>query len=144
MGTRGQNLLRLVLRPGTIFYQQDRRLSSPEPHYFIVLNYAPLSDEHLVLCVTSSQLEKVRKRCARQPETAVTITPDACAVFPRDSIVNCNEVFPKDWRVLAAHMETKEAEVRGELPLALLDALRAGVLASCTVPDAIKTVLRGS
>lgn len=143
MGPRGENLLRLVLRAGTVFYCQDRDLTSPEPHYFVVLNHAPLRDEYLILCVTSSRVEKVTARCASYPGTAVLIQPTENEILRKDSAVNCNELFMRDWRALAAQLERKEATICGQLPEALLARLRAGVCASPIVENEIKKLLAG-
>lgn len=142
MGPHGESILRLVLRAGTIFYVQDRRLTSPEPHYFIVLNVTPLTDRHLILCVTSSQVEKVLRRCSSQPETAVLIHPADCPELARESIVNCNDVFTKSRPELADQVGRKEAVILGQLSAPLVEALRTGILASPTVVDEIKAMLR--
>ena len=46
--------LKLFLRGGSVFYVQDRSLTSAEPHFFIVLNHNPLNEECLLLVVASS------------------------------------------------------------------------------------------
>jgi hypothetical protein len=35
--------LRLTLREGSVYYFAERHLTSPEPHYFIVVNSDPLA-----------------------------------------------------------------------------------------------------
>lgn len=52
--------IRLSLRPGTVYYMDERSLTSTQPHYFIVINSDPLGDELLLLTVASSQIEKVK------------------------------------------------------------------------------------
>src|SRR5205823_2031000 len=93
-------------RAGTVYYFQHRRLSSVEPHYFIVVNSDPLGDELLLLAIASSKLESVRqRRRTLPPETLVEIAPTDYDEFTKQSIVDCNKLFRKslaelvaDWR----------------------------------------------
>jgi len=86
--------LKLFLRGGAVFYVQDRSLTSAEPHFFIVLNHSPLTEEYLLLVVSSSQLEGVKRRFSHLPaQTLVEIAPEAYADFTKPSIINCNHVF---------------------------------------------------
>jgi hypothetical protein len=48
--------LRLTLRYGSVYYFPDRALSSPEPHYFVVVNSRPLDQPILALLVVTSQI----------------------------------------------------------------------------------------
>lgn len=41
--------LRLTLREGCVYYFVERHLTSPEPHYFIVVNSDPLTQQVLLL-----------------------------------------------------------------------------------------------
>ena len=70
-----RSLLRLTLRPGSVYYFQERSFTSPEPHYFIVINRAPIEQEVLILNVVTSQVQKVRQRRATLPQTLVEISP---------------------------------------------------------------------
>src|SRR2546421_202146 len=51
--------LRLSLREGSVFYFQERTLSSAEAHFHIVVNN-PLAQQVLLLTVVTSKIEKVK------------------------------------------------------------------------------------
>lgn len=72
-----RSLLRLTLRPGSVYYFQERSFTSPEPHYFIVVNRQPLAGEILVLTVISSKVERVKRLRKELPGTIVEIGPIA-------------------------------------------------------------------
>ena len=57
--------IRVSLRQGTVYYMAERNLTSAQPHYFIVVNADPLGDEILLLTVASSQVDTVKRRCAK-------------------------------------------------------------------------------
>src|SRR5258708_30923466 len=88
--------IRLTLRCGTVYYFQHRDLTSAEPHYFIVVNNDPLTDQVLLLAVASSKIETVRQRRRALPaETLVEISPVEYGEFKLSSIMDCNPVFRK-------------------------------------------------
>lgn len=84
--------LRLTLREGAVYYFPNRSLTSPEPHYFIVVNSDPLSQTVLLLAVVTSQVEAVKLRRADCRETLVEISPDEFKVFTKNSIIDCNDL----------------------------------------------------
>jgi hypothetical protein len=47
--------LRLTLREGSVYYFTERSLTSAEPHYFIVVNSNPITQELLLLGVVTSK-----------------------------------------------------------------------------------------
>ncbi|MEW6488967.1 MAG: hypothetical protein AB1578_13755 [Thermodesulfobacteriota bacterium] len=51
-----------TLRPGSVFYFAEESHTGDTPHFFVVLNHSPRTDEVLLLVHSSSQLEKVRWR----------------------------------------------------------------------------------
>ena len=69
------SLLKLTLRAGSVYYFQERKLTSPEPHYFIVVNQEPFSRQLLVLTVVSSKVDNVKRLRQGLPGTLVEIGP---------------------------------------------------------------------
>ncbi len=135
-------LLNLTLRGGSVYYLQHRALTSPEPHFFVVLNADPHHDAFLVLTVASSKLDRVRARSANLPsETLVQVSPAEYADFQVDSIVDCNHYF----RVTKAELLQKlQAGLAGEMapvPDSILDRLRRAMLASPLVEAEVKALL---
>ena len=80
--------LRLSLREGSIYYFADRSLTSPEPHYFIVVNSDPLAQRVLLLSVVTSQVANVKLRRQACPETLVELTPAELSILKKPSIVD--------------------------------------------------------
>ena len=79
-----------TIKPGSVYYFPEQALSSDEPHYFIVVNHNPLTDEILILVCSSSRIDKVKRRVWRRsfPETTVVeIRKDAYPDFTKDSII---------------------------------------------------------
>jgi hypothetical protein len=136
-------MLRLTLRQGSVYYLQHRSLSSPEPHYFLVLNRRPLDDAFLVLAMASSKIESVRRRCATLPiATVVEVPMGVYGGFSMPSIVDCNHVFRVTRIELLQKLQARLAEEKSPLPESLLAAIRNGVLASPLIAEEIRVCLR--
>ena len=74
------------IRTGSVYYFQEESLSSIEPHYFVVLNKNPRTEEFLVLVCASSKIEK-RKRAMEKfhfpAETLVFISSSEYKLFTK-------------------------------------------------------------
>ena len=133
--------LNFCLHEGAVFYLQDRALTSPEPHFFVVLNHNPSTEGILLLVVSSSQIESVKKRHSSHPsETRVEIAEQEYAGFTKDSIVSCNQVFKKTKQQLIQQINSG-GDQKPALPKPILEKLREGVLASPTVERYIRKML---
>jgi hypothetical protein len=75
--------LRLTLREGSVYYFAERHLTSPEPHYFIVVNSDPLAQQVLVLSVVTSKVDDVKLRRKACPETLVELAPNVFDVLKK-------------------------------------------------------------
>jgi len=128
--TPGESLLRLILRPGSVFHFQERTLTSAKPHYFIVLNHRPLTDDALLLVVSSSQVRKVQQRRQALPGTVLVIPLGQYRDFPEESIVDCNVVWLKSRSEIAQLLQTKQAEALADMPLPIVEQLCQAVLVS--------------
>lgn len=131
--------IRLTLRPGTVYYMEDRALTSVQPHYFVVVNGDPLGDEILLLTVASSQIASVQRRRRNEPaSTVVAVAESEYADFSKDSIIDCNQVFSKSLSDLCAQWKRKEIVPKQDIPPEILAKLQQGVLDSRLVSDADK------
>lgn len=131
--------LHLTLRQGVVFYLQHRGLTSPLPHYCIVLNVDPLSGEALLLAVATSQVDAVHQRRAQlPPETIVEVAPAAYPVFTKPTAIDCNDVKTLPLADLRTAIDSRRAQEKDPLPAAILQAILAGVLASPMVDNATK------
>jgi len=117
----------------------ERNLTSAQPHYFIVVNADPLGEEVLLLTVASSQIDAVKRRCAREPgSTVVEINEVDYADFTKDSVIDCNRVFTKSLADLCAQWQRKEIVPKQDIPKPILDRLKQGILDSRLVSEADK------
>jgi hypothetical protein len=117
----------------------ERNLTSAQPHYFIVVNADPLGDQVLLLTVASSQIDTVKRRCAKEPQsTVVEINEADYADFTKDSIIDCNRVFTKSLADLCDQWQRKEIVPKRDVPPEVLEKLKQGVLDSRLVSEADK------
>ena len=136
-------MLRLTLRGGSVYYLQERRLSSAAPHYFVVLNQVPYGDGFLVLAVASSNVSGARNRNRNlPPETVVEISPAEYADFTVQSIVDCNPLFRVTKQELLQKLQANVAGEKRPLAPEILAKLRQGVLTSPLIEEEIKDLLR--
>lgn len=136
------SLLDKCLHAGAVFYLVDRSFSSPEPHYFIVLNHNPSSDALLVVTVASSRIENVKRRRSILPqETLVEIGKDDYESFTKDSIVDCNSAQTKSKQQVLQQLNNGGTQTF-RMPIEILNKLRAGVLASPVVEPIVKAILQ--
>lgn len=131
--------LRLSLREGSVYYFTDRSLTSPEPHYFIVVNSNPLRQELLLLGVCTSKVSEVKHRRRNALQTVVEISPSSFGVLKKLSIVDCNDLKQVSLREFNDRFVRKEISYFDkDLPERLQIALRKAIHASKIVPDEIK------
>ena len=133
--------IRLTLRTGSVYYFVDRGLSSPEPHYFIVINRAPIEQEVLILNIITSQVEKVRRNRATLPGTLVELEPADYDELSKPSIVDCNNVFRRSLAELVEMSLHRAVASKMQISDELIEQIRAAVLASPMVEQDIKDLL---
>ena len=139
------DILALTLRQGSVYYMQDRRLTSAEPHFFIVLNHAPLDDRVILLAVSTSQVESLKlRRRDMPPESVVELSPADYPEFTKPSAVDCGSLFEMTVAELRERLRMKRAHPRQDLPAVAVEALIRGVLASPLVAPAHKRLVRPS
>jgi hypothetical protein len=134
--------LRLTLREGSVYYFAERHITSPEPHYFIVVNSDPLAQQVLVLSIVTSQVEYVKLRRKACPETLVEITPDIFDVLKKLSILDCNDLKQVPLAEFNARFVRKEIRCFDkDLPVALRKALRKAIHASTILAAEMKALV---
>lgn len=136
--------IRVTVKEGTIYYFAEESFDSSEPHFFVVLNRNPLTDEILILVNATTKIGRRRKvRRRLPPETLVEITPTDCCVLRESSLFDCNSVTEKTVDTLVEKLSNQELKVCSEvLKPELLQKLRSGVLASPIVIRTHKALLR--
>lgn len=134
-----------AIQRGSVYYFEEEKLTSDEPHYFVVLNENPRTEDFLVLLVASSQVDK-RTRIAKQlgfpPETIVVVRPTECPLFSKDTVIDCNSTFERTTESLIEKLESGTLKVCTEvLAPEIIDNLIVGVLASSQVSANIQKML---
>lgn len=133
------------IQTGSVYYFEEEELSSTEPHYFVVLNKDPQTDELLILVCASSQVEK-RKQIAQKlgfsSETLVVISPSDYALFTKETVIDCNRAFEKTAQSLIDKLEQKKLHICTELMSEdIIQKLVGGIIASTQIAEKIKKIL---
>jgi len=135
--------IRATIRFGSVYYFPEESFSSPEPHYFIVINTDPLRDTVVFLICASSQIDNVRARRSTCPsETLVEIRPAQYIGFKVSSIIDCNYVIEKSIDQLIEKLSREELKIKEEMDASLVQQLREGILKSPVVERRIKELLK--
>lgn len=134
--------LRFSLREGSIFYFQERKLSSAQPHFHIVVN-DPLSQQVLLFTVVTSKIEKVKFRRRDCLDTLVELGPgDLPTILTAPSIVDCNNLTRITLTEFCERWSRDEIKTFGkDLPTPLRRALRAAIHASEILADELKDLV---
>lgn len=134
--------LRLTLREGTVYYFTERTLTSAEPHYFIVVNADPLTQQVLLLSVVTSKVEEVKRRRADCLATVVELSPESFDVLTKPSIVDCNSLKTIPLAEFNERFVRKEILCFDkDLPLVLRKTLRRAIHASDILADELKALV---
>lgn len=139
--------LRLTLRQGTVYLMSHRGLTSPLPHYLVVLNQNPLSGELLVLSVVTSNVAFRRERASvrgQPPETIVEFGPSDYPVLAHPSCIDCNDVKIMSASEFERCALSRSSNPKADLPSPILARVVAGILASSSVSEAVKALVRPS
>jgi hypothetical protein len=135
-------IIKSIIKPGSVFYFPDEALTSAEPHYFIVLNQNPLTDSVLILVVSSSQIIKVKHRRKNLPGTCLEIEPRQYGGFTKPSIVDCNTIFKRSLTELIDKLKINRLRLKPEMDMLIIERLRGAVLKSSLIAEEIKKMLR--
>jgi len=135
--------IRSTIVPGSVFYFKSEALTSPFPHYHVVLNLDPFHDEVIILVCASSKKDKVKAICKDFPaDTLVEINKTQYEAFTKDSIFNCNEVFERKIEDLVKRFSTGELLMKPKMDIELVNKLRVAVLSSNQVTPEIQQKLK--
>ena len=132
-----------TLRQGSVYYRQDRGLSSPEPHYFIVLSRDSKRHADIVLTVVTSQVDKCKRRAETMglaTESLVEIAVGEHPSLTKPSIVDCNVIFVRSADHIHATLDPTKGAAIAPLEDALLARILDGVRAAA-LPQDIKALI---
>lgn len=141
-GEKIDQKLSLSLREGTVYYFAHHTLTSPDPHYFIVVNSDPIKQKVLLLSVVTSQVEKVKLRRMACLDTVVELTPADFDVLTKPSIVDCNDLKEISLAVFNGNFTAKKIKYfTKDLPMALRKELRKAIHTSTILSDEQKALV---
>ena len=120
-------------------------LTSPLPHFHVMVNLNPLKDEVIALAVVTSNISGRRARAAafgQPPETIVDFGPADYPVLDHPSCIDCNDVKRMRASDLDRAVNARPSISRPDLPASVLDRVVVGILASSRVAEDIKALVR--
>src|ERR1700733_11756644 len=130
------------IRTGSVYYFEEESLSSQEPHFFVVLNKNPKTEEFLILVCASSQVKKRQdqhKKLGFPPETLVLISPAEYSLFTKLTVIDCNRAFEKTAQSLIEKLKSGKLKVCTEMmPENIVGKIIQGVLASTQVTEKVQ------
>ncbi len=147
MDISARNRILGSIQSGAVYYfeEEEPSFSSTEPHYFIVLNKSPRTDEVIVLVCASSQVEKRKQRAKKlgfSAETLVVISVSEYPLFTKETVIDCNRAFEKNIQSLADKLEQEKLKVCTELmPESIVAKLIQGILASTQISEKVQKML---
>ena len=127
--------------PGTIF-------GDTNAHFGVVVNVDPNAQQAVVVVCASSKVDKLRKFASLRglsPNTVVCVTGGVHPHFGKDTAFNCNNPELVPFNVIESWQSQNLIELIARNNLVdgtLLDEIRAGIMISNMVEDAIKDMLR--
>lgn len=134
-----------TIKTGSVYYFEEEELTSNEPHFFVVLNRNPRTEEFLILVCASSQIERrkqIIQRLGFPQETLVFVLPSEYPIFSKDTVIDCNRVFEKTSQTLIEKLEQNKLKVCTEImPDTILQKLTEGILASTQISKKVKRML---
>lgn len=83
----------LTLKRGIVYYFIEPTFNTEVPHYFVVLNDAPHTDEAMVMVCATSKIETVRNYISQRDlplGTCVEVSQGEYPAFSVDTAFNCN------------------------------------------------------
>jgi len=135
-----------TIKTGSVYYLEEESISSPEPHFFVLLNKNPRTEEFLILVCASSQVEKrkeIIKKLGFPTETLVVVAPGEYKLFKKQTVIDCNRVFEKTAQSLIDKLKNGKLRVCEEMmPDEIVKKLIQGVLVSLQVTEKIQDMLR--
>ena len=126
--------------PGTVF-------GNTNPHIAVVVNADPDTQKAVVVVCATSQIDKARNFAARRrlsPNTVVCISGGTHPNFGQDTAFKCNNPEVVTFDALSSwHIKglVRLITRRNLVDSRLLDEIRAGVMISDMVEDAIRDML---
>lgn len=123
--------LKVTIKQGVVYYFVHPTMDSTEPHYFVVLNKDPLSDEVILLTCATSQVDKVVSRRKNvSSDTLVILDKKDCDFLSKETIFDCNSLKSCSVDLLVGKLSAGKLKIVGNVTEDVLEKLLDAVLAS--------------
>lgn len=130
------------IRQGSVYYFHHESLSSPTPHYFIVINQEPVQDTIILLVCASSQVHKRLMWYSACPEeTLVLVKPEEYPEFNVLTVIDCNNVFEITFEQLIKKRQQGLLQLKSPLDTKIVATIKRGVVASPLIEQRIKALI---
>lgn len=123
----------------TLFHCKDGKT---KPKFFILLN-KDISQQTIVFVLTTSQLEFYNKNPHFNTEI-IRIPSGTLTFFPKETIINCREVFRITRSKLKENFRNNVLEIEGKLPTDMLDNIDKIIEKSFFISLANKELILGN
>jgi len=137
--------IEFTLVKGNVYFISDPAFNTETPHFFVILNANPRTDEFVVLVNATSQVEKRRARAELigAPETTIVEVSDAdYRHFTKPTVFDCNYPCEKTKEDLIQLLQaTKLGPFQDPMPAGIVKQLCQGVLDSRIVEKRIKDLI---
>jgi len=133
-----------TLEQGMVYFYPEDGFTNDRPHFFVVLNKDPKSDEIIFLTCASSQVDKHQRwiEDMRLPaSTLVIVEKGECSFLPKRTVFDCNAAQRKTRLELIEKAQKGELKIKGQLPGKILQKILSGVMRSSMVVENVKKAI---
>ena len=130
---------------GSVYFIQHREVTSPKPHFLIVLNNDIENDEYIMFGVVTSKVKEAKARILSNhelPETLVEISPADYPELDMDSAVDCNSPVKWNQFELKSNLRQIKPYQKADLNPDICEKIVDGVMKSKAVSPKLKNCLR--
>lgn len=133
------------IRPGSVYYFPSENLhGSTEPHYFVVINVDPFSEDVILLVCASSSVARTLEINRNRSETVVVVEPTNYPILSHKSVFNCNDVFVHTIDDLAERLGNGTLNIMEEMDANIVEKLRQAAIRSPLVTRKIRNQLQAN
>lgn len=122
----------------TLFFCKDGK---EKPKFFIILN-KDISNESILFVLTTTQLDFYDRNPHFNTEI-IRILPGTFKFFPKETIINCREVFKITKDKLKENFRNNILNIPGKLPQDMLDNIDKIIEKSFFIPPTYKELILG-
>lgn len=134
-----------MLAQGDVFFMAHRALTSPKPHFCIVVGLD--NGKRVVLSFATSQYKNRLDRARRMgypKETIVQVAANKYEAFDRFTVIDCNSVYVQDAEDFDKMVSGRNVFRKPPMPREILNRIIRGILASPRSTTEIKRLVRNA